>query len=139
MRSQREVTAKGNGIDGLSCSERRMSKTSETGRIEWTPRELLNRFNLESVRIKTGVLDATIEFSDVDAHAARDLYVELLTRIATQPLDSEHGDEKTACEGVYSLYSTTRSILRLHGRKTLYCSKVAIPVLNQIDRPFTAK
>ena len=33
------------------------------------------------------------------------LYVELLTRITTQPLESGHGDEKTALESV--LYSLT--------------------------------
>ena len=63
----------------------------------------------------------------------------MLTRIVTQPLPSEDGDEKTALDSVYSLFATTRQILRQHGRNTIQFSKVAIPVLNQIVRPFTAK
>ena len=63
----------------------------------------------------------------------------MLTRIVTQPLPSEAGDEQTALESVYSLFSTTREILRRRGRRTLQFSKVAIPVLNQVVRPFTAK
>ena len=42
----------------------------------------------------------------------------------------------TACTR-YS--ATTRDILRRHGRKTVEFSKVAVPVLNQVVRPFTAK
>ena len=36
-------------------------------------------------------------------------------------------------------YRTTREIPRRHGRKAICFSKVAIPVLNQVVRPFTAK
>ena len=67
------------------------------------------------------------------------LYVEMLTRIVIQPLPSEDGDEKIALDSVYSLFPTTREILRRHGRRTIQFSKVAIPVLNQVVRPFTAK
>lgn len=38
-----------------------------------------------------------------------------------------------------SLFGTTREILRRRGRNTIQFSKVAIPVLNQVVRPFTAK
>ena len=42
-------------------------------------------------------------------------------------------------DSVYSLFPTTREILQRHGRKAIQFSKVAIPVLNQVVRPFTAK
>ena len=42
-------------------------------------------------------------------------------------------------DSVYSLFPTTREILRTRGRRTIQFSKVAIPVLNQVVRPFTAK
>ena len=63
----------------------------------------------------------------------------MLTRIVTQPLPLESGDEKTALDSVYSLFPTTRDILRRYGRKTIHFSKIAIPILNQVVRPFTAK
>ena len=63
----------------------------------------------------------------------------MLTRIVTQPLPNEVGDEQTALDSIYSLFATTRSILHDRGRNTINFSKLAIPVLNQVVRPFTAK
>ncbi|HEY6167660.1 MAG TPA: hypothetical protein VI454_06445 [Verrucomicrobiae bacterium] len=74
-----------------------------------------------------------------DQNAAWELYVELLTRVTTQALPSEHGDEKTALESIYSLFPTTREIIKKHGKECINFAKIAIPVLNQIVRPFTAK
>jgi len=74
-----------------------------------------------------------------DQNAAWELYVELLTRVATQPLPRGQGDEKTALDSVYSLFPTTREIIRKHGKQCINFAKIAIPVLNQIVRPFTAK
>lgn len=100
---------------------------------------LLRNFQLEKVRLNLNIVQLEISFSEADKGAAWDLYVEMLTRIVTQPLPTEAGDEKTALDSVYSLFSTTREILRLRGRNAIQFSKVAIPVLNQIVRPFTAK
>ena len=63
----------------------------------------------------------------------------MLTRITTQPLPEEAGDEETALSSVYSLFPITREILRRQGRGTITFAKIAIPVLNQVVRPFTAK
>lgn len=71
--------------------------------------------------------------------AAWDLYVEMETRITTQPLDPEHGDEKTALDSVYSLFQTTREILLKHGPDCTVFAKIAIEILNQKVRPFIAK
>lgn len=67
------------------------------------------------------------------------MYVELLTRIVTQPLPEDAGDEKTALVSVRALFPLTREILRRHGRQAIQFSKVIIPVLNQVVRPFMAK
>ena len=102
-------------------------------------RELYRRFHLEKVKLNLAVLATEVSFKDADKDAAWELYIEMLTRIVTQPLPSEAGDEKTALDSVYSLFSITRQILRQHGRQTINFSKVAVPVLNQVVRPFTAK
>ena len=101
--------------------------------------ELFKRFNLESIQLGPAWAKAEISFDTSDRDAAWELYVEMLTRVVTQPLPSESGDEQTALESVHSLFGTTREILRQHGRKAVQFSKVAIPVLNQVVRPFTAK
>ncbi len=102
---------------------------------------LFSNFHLEKISLNVmGVgLALDVDFSDEDQDAAWELYIEMLTRIVTQPLPSEDGDEQTALDSVYSLFPTTREILRRRGRGTIQFSKVAIPVLNQVVRPFTAE
>ena len=96
-------------------------------------------FHLEKVQLGPRWIKAEISFKDDDRDAAWELYVEMLTRIVTQPLPSKAGDEKTALDSVHSLFPITREILRRRGRDTIQFSTVAIPVLNQVVRPFTAK
>ena len=109
------------------------------GMSEFTFKDQFRRFRLEKVKLGPRFANAEFSFEDVDKEAAWELYVEMLTRIATQPLPATHGDEQTALDSVHSLFSTTRDILRRRGRKTIQFSKIAIPVLNQVVRPFTAK
>ena len=44
-----------------------------------------------------------------------------------------------ALDSFYALFPVTREILRRRGRGAIAFSKVAIPVLNQVVRPFTAR
>lgn len=76
---------------------------------------------------------------DNNRKAAWDLYVEMETRITTQPLHPKRGDEKTALDSVYSLFQTTREILLKQGPDCVVFAKIAIEILNQKVRPFTAK
>ncbi len=101
--------------------------------------KFLKKYRLEKIKINMAAVSAELTFDRADEEAAWELYVEMLTRIIIQPLPSEDGDEKAALDSVYSLFPTTREILRRHGRKALQFSKIAIPVLNQVVRPFTAK
>jgi hypothetical protein len=100
---------------------------------------LFARVRLDSIKLNAPFLEADFSFDESDRDAAWDLYVEMLTRIVTQPLPSEAGDEETALQSVYSLFPITREILRHRGRSAISFSKIAVPVLNQIVRPFTAK
>lgn len=99
----------------------------------------LQKFGLQNLKLKTSFLEVDWQPNPVDQQAAWELYVELLTRIATQPLACEEGSEDAALASVYSLFSTTRDILKSQGRECSDFSKIAIVVLNQVIRPFTAK
>lgn len=101
--------------------------------------DLLKQFKLEHININVGIAKAKISFNQADQDAAWDLYIEMLTRVVTQPLPTKSGDEQAALESVHSLFGATRHILHEHGRKTIRFSKIAIPVLNQLVRPFTTK
>ena len=100
---------------------------------------LLGDFHLEKVRLGPAWANVEISFDQSDQDAAWELYVEMLLRIVTQPLPDQDGDDKTALDSIYALFQITREILRRRGRGTIAFSKVAIPVLNQVVRPFTAK
>lgn len=101
--------------------------------------ELFKKFRLEQVRLGPRWANAEISMKEDDRDAAWELYIEMLTRIVTQPLSPDTGDDATALESVYSLFPITRDILRRRGRTTINFTKVAVPLLNQIVRPFTAK
>ena len=94
---------------------------------------------MKSLKINVKFLEMEWEPSTEDQDAAWEMYIEMLTRVTTQHLEPDHGDEKTALESIHLLFGLTRGILRAHGRGCITFSKVAIVVLNQIIRPFTAK
>jgi hypothetical protein len=102
-------------------------------------KEWLNNWGLTNLKISVGFLEAEWTPQEQDREAAWELYVEMLTRIVTQPLPAEHGEEKTALDSVYSLFATTREILRRKGRDCVQFTKIAVVILNQVVRPFTAK
>ena len=99
----------------------------------------LENWDMTSLKFKLGGLETEWQPQEKDREAAWELYVEMLTRIVSQSLPVEHGDEKTALDSVYSLFEITREILRRNGRGCVEFSKIAVVVLNQKVRPFTAK
>ena len=104
-----------------------------------TYKEFFRDWGLSSIHLNVGFADIEFTPNEDDMTAAWNLYVELLTRITTQPLLEEEGDEKTAPDSVYSIFPITREILREKGWKAENFTKISIIVLNQIVRPFTAK
>lgn len=100
---------------------------------------IFSKWKLSSIKLNLKFAEIEFTSTEEDKQAAWELYVELLTRITTQVLKDTDGDEKTALTSVYSIFPTTRSILKEKGRDAQTFTKIAIVVLNQIIRPFTAK
>jgi hypothetical protein len=105
--------------------------------MKWS--KWLENWDMTSLKIKAPFLEMEWNPSEPDKVAAWQLYVELLTRITTQALAVNDGDEKAALDSVYSLFPTTRSIIKDNGRGCIEFTKIAVIVLNQKIRPFTAK
>lgn len=101
--------------------------------------ELFRRWGLSSIKLNVGFAELEFEATEDDMTAAWEMYVELLTRITTQPLEEGTGDEETALTSIHNLFDITRSILKEKGRLASNFTKVAIIVLNQVIRPFTAR
>ena len=99
----------------------------------------LENWDMTSLKITTPFLEAEFAPQDEDRKAAWELYVELLTRIATQPLPDEVGDEQAALDSVYAIFGLTREIIKSNGWRCMEFTKIAIVVLNQIILPFTAQ
>ena len=99
----------------------------------------LQNWGMDRLKISPMFLEMEWKLHDADKAAAWELYIELLTRIANQPLPQDHGDEKAALDSVYSLFPTTRDIIKNNGPKCIKFTQIAVVILNQRIRPFTAK
>jgi len=102
-------------------------------------KDLMNRFHLNSIKINARFAEVDFNFENMDKEAAWELYVEMITRVITQPLPKKFGDEEAALNSVYSIFKTVRDILKQKGPKSINFAKVTIPILNQMVRPFTTK
>lgn len=105
--------------------------------MKW--RKWLEKWDMTSLKIKAPFLEMEWEPKDEDKSAAWELYIELLTRVATQPLNQSQGDEVAALNSIYSLFPLTREIIKKNGRHAIEFTKIAVVVLNQVIRPFTSK
>ena len=105
--------------------------------MKWS--KWLENWNMTSLKINASFLEMEWKPQDADKDAAWELYIEMLTRVATQNLQPEHGDEETALDSIYKLFGLTREIIRTHGRDCIEFTKIAVVVLNQVIRPFTAE
>lgn len=101
--------------------------------------DLFRKWGLQNIKLNLHFAELEFCPTEDDQTAAWDMYVELLTRITTQTLDENSGDEETALTSVYSMFAITREILKTKGRQAQQFTKIAVIVLNQIIRPFTAK
>jgi hypothetical protein len=102
-------------------------------------KDLFENWNITGLKVKTPILEMEWSPEDADKDAAWDMYIELLTRITTQPLPDIDGVEKTALESIYAMFDITRNIIKENGRKCEKFARIAIIILNQVIRPFTAK
>lgn len=101
--------------------------------------DIFKRFKLESINLSLDSAGIELSYTNWDAEAAWILYVELLTRIATQELGADEGIEITALESVHSIFAITRDVLRNYGKNAKSFTRIAVIVLNKIVRPFTSK
>jgi hypothetical protein len=96
-----------------------------------------------SVSLPFGIGSAEWEADKTERRAAWSLYVELVTRIAVEPLAEQEGLLREALNSLYSLFSTTREILKEAGpdvgASRSSVGGIAIAVLNRGLRPFLAK
>lgn len=83
------------------------------------------------------------EPDEVQQKAAWELYVELSTRVAVQPLAPDEGILREAISSLYSIFGVTREILRKAGPSVAQgpnsFGAIAIEVLNKGVRPFLTK
>jgi hypothetical protein len=102
-------------------------------------KDWLEKWGLSDLKLKLGFLEDEFSPHDPDRSTAWDIHVELLTRITTQYPPAEDCDKMAAPDSIYALFPLTRDILRRHGSGSGEFTKLAIPVLNQIIRPFIAR
>jgi hypothetical protein len=90
-----------------------------------------------------GWISVELEPNVAEQRAAWSLYVEISTRVASQPFSRETGRLRAALTSLYSLFDFTRHILReagpdvAHGPESL--GPIAIRFLTEVVAPFTTK
>jgi len=95
-----------------------------------------------SVSLPFGIGSAEWEAEPTERRAAWSLYVELVTRIAVQPLETDQGLLREALTSLYNLFPVTRQVLKEAGPDVGASHDsvggIAIAVLNNGLRPFLA-
>ena len=96
-----------------------------------------------TVSLPFGIGSASWEADPTERNAAWELYVELVTRVAVQSLHPQEGLVREAMNSLYSLFGSTREILRKAGPDVGASHDsvggIAIAVLNNGLRPFLSK
>lgn len=92
-------------------------------------------------------LEGTWEVDDQQHKAAWEIYIELVTRVTVVELKEDEGILREALSSFYSLFASTREILKRYGPSIAVTAKdgdmtlghVAVGVLNKVLRPLLAK
>jgi hypothetical protein len=129
------------GADRASAFDRRSSRaTREKLGVPLTSVNVGLRFGPIS-------LGGTWEPDEAEVEAAWEMYIELATRVSTQPLKGDEGILREALASLRELFPTTREILRRHGPTVARkkgtgehsFAELAVYVLNYSVRPLLAK
>lgn len=107
---------------------------------------------LKSVKVSAKLLsligiEGTWELDDSERKAAWEMYVELVTRISVSELRPDEGLLREGLSSLYTLFGTTREILRRYGpsvaqpkgKDNLSFGYIAVTILNVVLRPVLAK
>lgn len=100
---------------------------------------LLGEGALARLPLPAAFLAAEFAPCEADRRAAWELHIELVTRIATQPLPPGHGVEASALASLHALFAISRDIMKRHGREAEAFARVGVAVLNHLLRPFLAR
>ena len=107
----------------------------------------LTSFSVNLTLPYIGGIQGTWEPDESELAAAWEMYVELVTRVSVAELRPEEGLLREALTSLYSLFGTTRMILRQHGpgvaqpkgKDNLSFGYLAVTILNVVLRPVLAK
>jgi hypothetical protein len=94
-----------------------------------------------------GSVTGTWKPSEAERNAAWEMFVELVTRISVVELKNDEGILRESLDSLYSLFQTTRDILKKYGpdvaiprkKNELSFGKLAVIILNYQIRPVLAK
>lgn len=92
-------------------------------------------------------IEGNWEIDETQRKAAWEIYVELVTRVTVQELKADEGLLREALSSFYSLFQTTRDILKKYGpaiaspgkKSDTTLGHIAVGVLNKVLRPLLAK
>jgi hypothetical protein len=101
----------------------------------------------DKVTVKLPWIEGEWALDDKQRSAAWELYIELITRVAVQPLGVGEGLVQEALNSLHDLFGETRRILRAHGpevalpkkKAMLSFGQLAVDLLNRALRPYLAK
>ena len=102
-------------------------------------------FKIQSLNVNLpfGLGGANIVVTEAQQKVAWALYVELATRVAGVKLEPGMGSAREALDSLYSLFETTRAVLRAEGPSAANgpesVGPIAINILNNGLRPFLVK
>ena len=107
----------------------------------------LNNFTVKLNIPYIGGIEGNWEPDEDEKRAAWEMYVELVTRISVVELKPNEGILREALTSLYSIFDTTRKILRSYGPSVakpkgdgeLSFGFIAIAILNGVLRPILAK
>jgi hypothetical protein len=101
------------------------------------------------VKINLGFLELSGEWepNDIERAAAWEVYVELITRVTTVPLAASEGLLREALTSLYSVFASTREVLRKYGPDIAEpkiggqynFAFLAVTILNSGIRPLLAR
>ncbi len=96
-----------------------------------------------SLSLPFGIGGVEWEADPTERRAAWSLYVELITRVAVQSLETDQGTMREALNSLYSMFAITRQVLKeagpAVGASRSSVGGIAIAVLNKGLRPFLSK
>jgi hypothetical protein len=81
---------------------------------------------------------STQQSESPDAAPAHAVWVELATRITTQPLHYRSGEEETAAESLHVLFGKVRDLIEKYPEAKVFC-EIGLKLLNDTLRPYTAR